>query len=107
MGGATWVTGTRVSAAKGMEETAWIFGGVGFRRSASFDDFGKCLLDPLTATPGNTATGLCDLWNYNGSTWQKYAHELLGACSAAATVTPSKIDKSENCPLPWVHGVVN
>ena len=65
-----------MSAVSGTVETAWMFGGVGFRRkrTASYD---KCFLDPLVATPGNTATGLCDLWSYSGSVWQKYAHQLL------------------------------
>ena len=95
MGGATWVTGGGVPATNDAAEKAWMFGGVGFRRIGLFGDIDKCLLDPLVAT-GNPATGLCDLWSYHGSSWHKYANELLGACSAAVAVSPFE-EQSDKC----------
>ena len=91
MGGASWVTdAARVSLAKKPTETvdrAWIFGGVGLRRSAHVGVVKTCLLDPLVATSGSAsahqpvATGLCDLWSFDGDRWQP--------CVSTTNILPS------------------
>ena len=106
MGGASWVTdAARVSLARKPTETvdrAWIFGGLGLRRSAHVGVVKTCLLDPLVATSGSSsahqpvATGLCDLWSFDGDRWQlcvstnilpstrEFCYGCYCACSVAA-----------------------